>query len=139
MHFIIDQRLPSRNEVDAANRSNKYLGAKMKRETEELIGQYINIARYKGYIKPVDYPVIIDIHWHEKTKRRDVDNIQSAAKFVLDALQKQGILVNDNRQHVKQIFHTIVDDKKDFVEVILIKHPVSNDNARQGGSKTNKV
>ena len=123
MHFVIQQRLPSMNDVIAANRANKYNGAKLKRETEEIIGQYINVARYRGQIKPVDYPVILDLKCHESTKKRDVDNIQSGVKMVLDALQKQGILINDSRRYVKQIFHTIVDDDKDYVEILLVKAP----------------
>lgn len=123
MHFVIQQRLPSMNDVIAANRANKYNGAKLKRETEELIGQYINVARYRGQLKPVDYPVILDIKWHERTKKRDADNIHSSVKFILDALQKQGIIVNDSRRYVKQIFHTIIDDDKDYVEILLVKAP----------------
>lgn len=123
MHFVIQQKLPSMNDIIAANRANKYNGAKLKRETEELIGQYINVARYRGQIKPVDYPVILDIKWHERTKKRDADNIHSSVKFILDALQKQGIIVNDSRRYVKQIFHTIIDDDKDYVEILLVKAP----------------
>ena len=119
MYFKIEQRLPSMNELIAANRQNRYKGAKMKRETEEVIGQYIRIARLRGTIKPVSEPVDVHIEWHEKTKKRDVDNIQQGAKYVLDALQKQGILINDNRRYVKQIYHKIVDDTEDFVEVTL--------------------
>ena len=123
MHFVIQQRLPSLNELINADRINKYAGAKLKRETEEIIGQYINVARYRGQIKPVDYPVILDIKWHERTKKRDVDNVQSGVKMILDALQKQGILINDSRRYVKQIFHTIVDDDRDYVEILLVKAP----------------
>lgn len=119
MYFKIEQRLPSMNELIAANRQNRYKGAKMKRETEEVIGQYIRIAKLRGTIKPVSEPVEVYIEWHEKTKKRDCDNIQSAQKFILDALQKQGILINDSRRYVKQIYHKIVDDTEDFVEVTL--------------------
>jgi Holliday junction resolvase RusA-like endonuclease len=107
------------NELIAANRQNRYKGAKMKRETEEVIGQYIRLARLRGTIKPASEPVEVYIEWHERTKKRDCDNIQSAQKFILDALQKQGILINDSRRYVKQIYHKIVDDTEDFVEVTL--------------------
>jgi Holliday junction resolvase RusA-like endonuclease len=119
MYFRIENRLPSMNEVIAANRTNKYVGAKIKREAEDIIGQYIRIARLKGTIKPTREPVEIEIEWHERTKKRDCDNIQSAQKFVLDALQKQGILINDNRRYVRQIYSKIIDDTADFVEVTL--------------------
>lgn len=35
--FTIHQRLPGLNEVIAANRTNKYAGAKLKKSTEEAI------------------------------------------------------------------------------------------------------
>ena len=119
MYFKIEQRLPSMNELIAANRQNRYKGAKMKRDTEDIIGQYIRIARLRGTIKPISEPVEVHIEWHERTKKRDCDNIQSTQKFILDALQKQGILINDNRRYVRQIFHKIVDDTADFVEVTI--------------------
>lgn len=127
MYFKIEQRLPSMNELIAANRQNRYKGAKMKRETEDIIGQYIRIARLRGTIKPIPEPVEVHIEWHERTKKRDCDNIQSAQKFILDALQKQGILINDNRRYVRQIYHKIVDDSEDFIEVTLIKAPESRE------------
>ena len=121
MYFKIDQKLPSLNEIINANRGNKYVGAKMKRELEETIGLYITSARLRGTIKPVSYPVTIDIKWHERTKKRDVDNIQSAQKLILDALQKQSILINDSRRYVRQIYHEIIDDESDYVEVIIME------------------
>ena len=127
MYFTINTRLPSMNEVIKDNRSGWQVAAKRKRELEDVIGYYILQAMMIGTIRPTNEPVIIEIMWHESTKKRDVDNIQSAQKFILDALQKQGILVNDNRKYVKQIFHTIVDDNKDFVEVALIKAPESRE------------
>lgn len=119
MYFRIDTRLPSMNDWISANRANKYTGAKLKRETEETIGYFILAAKCRGQIAAVKVPVIIEIEWHESNKKRDADNIQSAQKFILDALQEQGILINDSRRYVKQIYHRIIDDTKDFVEVTL--------------------
>ena len=54
MYLKIEQRLPGLNEVINANRRNKYLGAKLKRETEEIIGQYIinNLVKYLFNVFP---------------------------------------------------------------------------------------
>lgn len=93
----------------------------MKREIEANIGLYITSARLRGTIRAVTHPVTIDIKWHERTKKRDVDNIQSAQKLILDALQKQGILINDSRRYVRQIYHEIIDDDADYVEVIIME------------------
>lgn len=68
-------------------------------------------------LKPVYNPCVIYIDWHEKTKRRDVDNIQSSQKFVLDAMVKNGILQDDGRRYVKQVNHEVIDDNDDFVVV----------------------
>ena len=87
------------------NRSNKYLGAKFKQEVEEVIGWNIRYALASKTLKKVEKPVIIKMYWHEKTKRRDCDNIQSSQKFILDALVKKGVLIDDSRKYVKQIYH----------------------------------
>ncbi len=36
--------------------------------------------------------------WYEEDKRRDIDNIAFAKKFILDALVKTGILPDDSRK-----------------------------------------
>ena len=116
-YFIIREKLPSLNDVINKNRANKYLGAKFKAEIEQTISQYILEAKIKRVLKPIDEPVVLYINWHEKTKRRDADNIQSSQKFILDALQKCGIIPNDSRKYVKQVYHKIIDATKDYVTV----------------------
>lgn len=105
------------NEVIAKNRANRYYGAKFKTDIEEAIGWDIKQALTIGTLKPIEKPCEIYIEWHEATRRRDADNIQSAVKFVLDAMVENGVLQNDSRRYVKQIHQTIVDDKSDFVVV----------------------
>ena len=118
-HFVIDEKLPGLNQVLDANRANRIMGAKLKREVQDEIGQYIRIALMHGDLVPPGCQVTISITWHEKTKRRDVDNIQSAQKFILDAMVEQGVLEDDSRKYVTQIYHLIVDDKRDYVEVYV--------------------
>ena len=116
VEFIINEKLPSLNEVIRENRANRYAGAKLKKDIEAIIGWSIK----KAALKPITNPCVIDIEWHEATKRRDVDNIQSSQKFILDALVKNGILQNDSRKYVKQIYPDIIDDITDYV-VVRIK------------------
>lgn len=113
--------MPSLNDTLRYNRTNAYKGARFKKEVEEVIGWSIRNALTSKNLQRVTTPVIIKMHWHEKTKRRDVDNIQSAQKFILDALVNHGILLDDSRKYVKQIYHEIIDDKTDYVEVELIE------------------
>jgi Holliday junction resolvase RusA-like endonuclease len=119
-YFIIKAKLPSLNEYVRACRANKYQGAKFKADVEELIGWAIKQAQASGKLSNMgEKPCKVYIDWHEKTKRRDVDNIQSAQKYILDALQKCGIIKNDSRKYVKQIYHTVNDSTEDYVVVRL--------------------
>lgn len=65
--------------------------------------------------------VIVRFEWHEKTKKRDADNIAFAKKFILDALVKMRVLEDDSRKYVKGFYDVIVDDKEDFVSVELLE------------------
>jgi hypothetical protein len=64
---------------------------------------------------------MVRFEWHERTKKRDAENIASAKKFILDALVKCGVLEGDSRKYVKGFYDTIVDDKTDYVIVELVE------------------
>lgn len=127
--FIIRDKLPSLNDVIAKNRTNRYEGAKFKKSIETSIGWEIKKAVIAKTLKPVVTPCEIEVEWHEATKRRDVDNIHSSIKFILDAMVKNKILKNDSRRYVKQIYHEVVDDKDNYV-VVRIKER-SDENAKE--------
>lgn len=121
-YFVIDDKLPSLNEYQAACRRNKFAGAKFKADFEKLVTAYLMVARNKGTLRtPKSYPIEIYAEWHEKDKRRDVDNIKSAMKFILDAMTKSGVIPDDNRKFISQIHDTVIDEplKKTFVKIIL--------------------
>ena len=96
------------------------MGSKFKRDIEEVIGWSIKQAVTSKTLHKVETPVIINFEWHERTKRRDADNIASAKKFILDALVKNGILKDDSRKYVKGFYDKIIDDTEDYVVVELI-------------------
>jgi Holliday junction resolvase RusA-like endonuclease len=115
--LVINHQLPSYNEYINECRSHWSKGAKYKSNVEDMIGYAILRAKAEKKLLPFSSPCEVFIEWHEKTKKRDVDNIQSAQKFILDALQKLKIIPNDSRRYIKQIHHDIVDDDKDYVVV----------------------
>ena len=120
--FIIDTQLPSLNQYQYACRSHWSKGAKFKDNIEETIGWYIRMALNKGTLIPVSHQIDIVLEWHEKAQRRDTDNIQSGQKFIIDAMRSQGIIQNDSRKYVNQIYHQVIDGaKEDFVVVKLYK------------------
>lgn len=81
-------------------RRNKYQSAKYKRNIEDDIGWYIK--RLPRFNKPVH----IHFHWVEENKRRDLDNICYAKKFILDALVKCGKLKDDSMRYVRSFNDT---------------------------------
>ena len=87
-------KMPSCNEYINACRYNKYKGAKMKKDIEEQISYYI--IKLPEFTKPIS----IDFNWHEGNKKRDLDGICFAKKFILDAMVKYGKLKDDNRKNV---------------------------------------
>ena len=57
--------------------------------------------------------------YHEPDRRRDVDNIYSANKFILDALRKAGIIKNDSQKYVKDVIDTYITDGQSQVDIII--------------------
>lgn len=92
MKFIIEGRLPGLNDYVNACRTNRFAAAKMKKDCEDLISYYIKNSVMETYTEPVR----LRFSWFEKNTRRDKDNVAFAKKFILDALQKCGVLQNDN-------------------------------------------
>lgn len=94
MILEIPMKLPSLNQYINECRKNKFAGANMKRKIEEELCWYINtLPQYKNAIK-------IHFHWIEGNKKRDLDNVCFAKKFILDSMVKAGKLKDDNRNYV---------------------------------------
>ena len=62
-------------------------------------------------------PIKLHITWIEENRKRDVDNVYSAVKYILDALVKAEVLQNDNAKRVKDISNEII--YADTSEVIV--------------------
>lgn len=119
--LLIRYRLPSLNDVIDANRRDKHEGNRMKREVQEIIGQYIRVSRSKKWLSPVATEGnVVFIEWREANRKRDADNVQSSAKFILDALVLHKILPNDTRRWVEQVHHRIVDSDESGVVVYIM-------------------
>lgn len=115
--FNIPHKLPSLNEYQLACRSHWAVGAKMKKGVQQQIRACIQQATAAQELRPVEGACVVHFVWYEKTKRRDADNIVSAKKYILDALQESGVLPNDNRKYVKGFTDKIADATFDGVRV----------------------
>ena len=81
--FVINKRLMGLNEYTKYNRTNKYAGAVAKKKEQQYI---INCITQQLENIKIDKPVVGHFTWIEENKRRDLDNICFAKKFILDAL-----------------------------------------------------
>lgn len=92
--YEIDMKMPSLNDYIKWCRGNKFLANKKKAEIEQEIGLYLT------KMPKMSNPIKIHFRWVEGNKRRDLDNIAFAKKFILDAMVKYGKLKDDNRKCV---------------------------------------
>ena len=114
--FTIHFKLPSLNDYINACRRNKYAGAKMKRDIERNIGWEIKIDN----IQSVTNPCIVCMTFIEGNRKRDVDNVESAKKFIADSLVSCDILQGDSPKWVVAVPSFTVYDKAPRVIVELI-------------------
>jgi len=111
MLIKIDYAFTTLNEYINVERGNKYAAADIKsKET--------NVAKMSCIGKQwYQYPCKITFTWHLKDKRKDLDNVAFAKKFILDGLVKAGVLENDNLTKIQAFEDKVVFDKKEYVEV----------------------
>ena len=123
MRLVIPFRLPGLNDYIAALDANRYRGHKLKQSTEADIGICILSALAQKDLKRVqEYPVRVSFEWHEKTRKRDLDNIASAKKYILDALQKSGVLQGDGQKYVGDLHDVFyIPSNRDEVIVYIEK------------------
>ena len=97
MKLIIKGELCDFNTFQNKTRSNKFAGAKIKKEETERI--YWECKQQK--LSPVkEYPVEIIFRWYSKDNRKDIDNVAFSKKFVLDSLVLAGVLEGDGRKFI---------------------------------------
>lgn len=117
--LVIPGTLPGCNEYINAQRRDRQLGARLKRETEERILWAIR-QQLRGV--QFDKPVVMHYLWVEKNRKRDKDNIAFARKFVQDALVKAGVLKNDGWREIAGFSDDFaVDENRTRVEVNILE------------------
>lgn len=115
MKFVILGTLPGLNEYISAERSNRHSAAKMKKQTEYAIGMIARSQHRKAHFKR---PVVMRYLWVEKDRRRDLDNVAFAKKFIQDAFVRAGILEGDGQRHIVGFTDSFsVDPKNPRVEI----------------------
>jgi len=117
MKLIIQGELPSLNQYIAAMNRNRYVGAKMKRDSTEIV----RWTAFEQKLSVRTEPVYFHFHWVMKNKRMDLDNVAFAKKFILDGLIEAGVLYDDSQKWVKGFKDTFeVDKKNPHIEVNMV-------------------
>ena len=91
--LVIQGQLPNLNDYTRACRSNAYAGANMKKQAEKIIQAHI-VQQLKWV--QFDGTVELAFRWYEPNKKRDLDNICFAKKFILDALVSNKVIIADS-------------------------------------------
>lgn len=108
--IVIPGRLPGLNEYIRECRRNQYAGGNMKKKDEERISWHI-LHQAKGE-KMIDEPVQMVYRWYEINRRRDLDNISSyGRKVIQDALVSCRILPDDGWNYIKGFIDEFYIDK----------------------------
>lgn len=94
--MTIEGRMPSLNDYIRAERGSLYAANAMKRECTDAAAWAARVARMPRFTRPVT----VRFTWVERNRRRDIDNVAFAKKFVLDGLVAAGVIGNDTPQYV---------------------------------------
>ena len=118
--FTIRGTLPGLNELIEAERRNRFIGAKLKKQYEAVV---MRAARSLGNVE-FEEPVYMVYHWYEKDRRRDKDNICAfGRKVIQDALGKARFLRNDGWKNIagfEDRFYVDKDKPRVVVEILEV-------------------
>lgn len=116
--LILPLKLHSLNEYIGACRRNAYQGAQMKRKDQSEVEWYI-----RSQLRGIRFkkPVRMEYRWIEPNKKRDLDNISSfGRKVIQDALVSCRVIENDGWKQVVGFSDSFgVDKKNPRIEVII--------------------
>ena len=114
----VDGKFPNLNDIIGAARNSRFGSASMKKKWTRIFEK-----ASRKQLGPIKYPVHLECVWIEGDRRRDLDNVSAAIKFVLDGMVEAGILVDDSQKWVKSISHTIQTSKdKSYGVVVAIDY-----------------
>lgn len=118
--LIIPGRLNNLNDYISAERANRYKGAQMKADNEAVVKAAITRSLRGVHIQK---KVRMEYLWVEKNQRRDLDNISSfGRKVIQDELVKSRILQNDGWANIIGFSDSFAVDKQDpRIEVRIIE------------------
>lgn len=95
MKLIIKGELTDLNTYIDAERTHRQSGAKIKAKNTDMC-----LWQIKGIKDKLEGRQHIIFKWYLPNRKKDPDNISFAKKYILDAIVKAGIMVNDGWSQV---------------------------------------
>lgn len=116
--MVIHGTFPSLNQYIAAMNRNRHIGNKMKQDETDRV-QWLATQVKQKFTK-----VQLTFRWYEKNRKRDLDNVAFAKKFILDGLVKAGVIPNDGWKNVvgfEDKFFVDKDNPRVVVEILEVE------------------
>lgn len=116
--LIIPGRLDGLNKFIGANRSNSCAGNNMKKRNEGIVRKATETCLHGVRI---ERPVYMEYIWYERDMRRDLDNVSSfGRKVIQDALVNAAVLKGDGWKYVVGFSDRFeVDRENPRIEVLI--------------------
>lgn len=118
--LVFPGKLPSLNEFISACNKNPKAGGRMKWEDQNKVEWFIR-SQLRGV--RIKKPVTMVYTWYEPNRKRDLDNISSyGRKVIQDALVHCGVLHNDGWKQILGFSDRFyVDRKEPRIEVVILE------------------
>ena len=122
--FVIADRMPGLNEFIKAHDKDYHKGNQMKqRETDRAAW-----SAKAAHVPRFDRPVTVHFLWVEPNRKRDVDNVAFAKKFILDGLVRASVIVTGVQTCALPIWHVTgfsdrfaIDKERPRIEVTIVE------------------
>lgn len=116
--LTIPGKLHNLNDYISAERSNRYVGAQMKKADQNIIVHYAK-KQLKGV--SIERPVFMEYTWYEANRQRDKDNISSfGRKVIQDSLVRARVLRGDGWNYIEGFSDRFeVDRENPRIEILI--------------------
>ena len=115
--LILNTPFISLNEYIKAERTNKYIAAKIKKQQTNKV---VFLAKSLKFSLPKNKKFDVVFFWYKPNNRKDHDNIAFAKKFIFDGLIEAKILTNDSPKYINNLQDNFELDKdRNYVNCIV--------------------
>ena len=119
MKLVIPGELADLNTFIDDLKASRWRGQRVKNEETDRVAWLAKAQRLQTV---TEYPVKITYTWYLKDRRKDLDNIVFAKKFINDGLVRAGVLENDGQKQImgfSDIFYIDKNNPRVEVEIFI--------------------